>query len=357
MINTILTGDSKEKLTLLANNSIDCVVTSPPYYGLRDYDTEGQIGHEQTPGDYIKNLVIVFREVYRVLKNEGTLWINIGDSYAGSGKGGSPTDREYKQRTNASSSIGNIYDKDSEAIEHSKRINVTRKTFEGIKQKELIGIPWALAFALRADGWFLRQDIIWSKPSPMPEAVKDRFCKSHEYIFLFSKKNKYYFNFQYALEPATGYDNRKTETVNRKKYDQEVWGVSGARERWSQRGYVGKEGSTGLAEQHHGVNIPTRPLRTKRDVWTIASEPSVINHFAMFPEKLILPCILCGCPEGGVVLDPFFGAGTTGIVAKKNNRKYIGCEINPAYVEIARRRIADVDPLFNTEVEENECFS
>jgi DNA modification methylase len=212
-----------------------------------------------------------------------------------------------------------------------------------------MGIPWRFAFAMIDAGWILRQDIIWAKPSVMPESVKDRFCKSHEYIFLFSKQPKYYFNHDHALEPATGYDGRKEETVARGEFDQEVWGVSAGerRERWPQRGYVTKDGNTGLSQQHHGQNIPTNPLRTRRDVWTVPSEPSELNHYAMFPQKLILPCVLCGCPRDGVVLDPFLGSGTTAVVAIKNLRKYIGCEINPEYIKIAERRIQEERGLFN----------
>jgi DNA modification methylase len=376
--NRILPGNNIDTLKTLPDNSVDCCVTSPPYYGLRDYGTavwiggssdcnhfrdnkivndatftsgtfakgdsiykhtcekcgarreDFQIGLEQTPEEYIKKLVAIFREVRRVLKPEGTLWVNIGDSYAGSGKGG----QSEKKR---SENWKPVYPKHGDAY--------------GLKPKDLIGIPWMLAFALRADGWYLRQNIIWSKPSPMPESVKDRFCKSHEHIFLLSKEPRYFFDHRYALEPATGYDGRKEESPTRGYFDQEVWGVPAGtkRERWPQRGYATKDGHTGLTEQRHGDNILTNPLRTKRDVWVIASEPSELSHFAMFPQKLILPCIMCGCPENGIVLDPFMGSGTTGVVAIKNLRKYIGCEINPEYIKIAKRRIKKEIGFFNEE--------
>jgi hypothetical protein len=182
----------------------------------------------------------------------------------------------------------------------------------------------------------------------MPESVRDRFCKSHEHIFLLSKEHKYYFDQKHALEPATGYDGRKTETVTLGEFDQEVYGrpVGTKRERWPQRGHA-KDGETGLSDQYHGDSIQTSPLRTKRDVWVVPSEPSNITHFAMFPQKLILPCILCGCPENGIVLDPFMGSGTTAIVAIKQLRKYIGCEINPDYIKIAEKRISEERGLFN----------
>ena len=331
--NRILLGNNIDTLKTLPDHSVDCCVTSPPYYLLRDYGgIAGQIGLEDTPEEYVEKLLVVFREVKRLLKNSGTLWVNIGDSYSGSGKNnGNTKPATQKQASNNAS--------------HAVRITKVKT----LPSKSLIGIPWLFAFAMVNDGWILRQDIIWHKPSVMPESVKDRFCKSHEYIFLFTKKPNYYFDHQFALEPATGYDGRSTETVTRGEFDQEVWGHSSGekRERWPQRGYVGKDGSTGLSEQHHGKHIPTRPMRTKRDVWTVASEPSDINHFAMFPQRLILPCILCGCPENGLVLDPFLGSGTTAIVAVKNFRRYIGCEINPEYVKIAEQRIANEKGLWD----------
>ena len=336
VVNTILLGNNLETLKTIPDQSVNCCVTSPPYYGLRDYGIDNQIGLEETPQEYIEKLVDIFREVKRVLRNDGTLWLNIGDSYAGSGKGGSPNKEKSKQAINKGSlTIGNLYEDDGKIIERRKKINVTSKTFEGIKAKDLIGIPWMLAFALRADGWYLRQDIIWSKPSVMPESVKDRFCKSHEHIFLLSKEQRYYFDHKYALEPATGYDGRKdTVMKGSAKYADGATGLtqqtflSRGHERWT--------------EDDNG-----NYMRTRRDVWVVASDPSELAHFAMYPQKLILPCVMCGCPENGVVLDPFMGSGTTGLVAIKNFRKYIGCEINPEYKEIAEKRISNERGLFN----------
>jgi len=388
--NRILIGNNIDTLKTIPDKSVNCCVTSPPYYGLRDYGTatwEGgdpacshsddtkvtektlssdripkgdaiyktvcpkcgavrideQIGLEETPGEYINKLIDVFREVKRILRDDGTLWVNIGDSYAGSGKGGATYPEnaaKYKQGTNKGALGAN---------------NITKVTWGGAKPKDLIGIPWMLAFALRADGWYLRQDIIWSKPSVMPESVRDRFCKSHEHIFLLSKNAKYYFDQRFALEPATGYDGRK-DTIMKgsiKYAEEDVTGLpqqtfaARGHERCPQRGYAVKPGETGLSVQNHGESIPTNPMRTRRDVWVVASDPSELPHFAMYPQKLILTCVLCGCPENGIVLDPFMGSGTTGVVAVKNLRKYIGCEINPEYVRIAEQRIANERGLFN----------
>ena len=331
--NCILPGNNLDTLKTLQDNSVDCCITSPPYFNLRDYgDFPGQIGLEETPEIYIEKLVDVFREVYRVLKDTGTCWVNMGDSYNGSGKNnGNTKPSAAKQSSNTAS--------------HSVKVLSLRT----LPPKSLIGIPWRFAFAMMSVGWILRQDIIWSKPSVMPESVKDRFCKSHEYIFMFAKKPKYYFDHRYALEPALGYDGRKVMTIARGHFDNAAWGtqIGDRRERWPQRGYATKQGNTGLNENRHGDVIPTELFRTKRDVWTIASEPSGLEHYAMFPQRLILPCILCGCPEDGIVLDPFIGSGTTAIVAMKNFRRYIGCEINPEYIKIAEERIANEKGLWD----------
>ena len=288
--NRILPGNNIDTLKALSDNSVDCCVTSPPYYGLRDYGIDNQVGLEETPEAYIKKLVDIFREVKRILRDDGTLWVNIGDSYAGSGKGeGSKAKR-------------------------------------GIKAKDLIGIPWMLAFALRNDGWYLRQDIIWHKPNSMPESVIDRCTKSHEYIFLLSKSARYYFDHKAIQEIA------QSPPAIRNKLDE---GYSGMLPNGSNRFSEG--------ERLYGAD----GKRNKRDVWVVATEPSELSHFAMFPQKLILPCVLCGCPENGVVLDPFMGSGTTAVVAVKNLRRFIGCEINPEYIKIAEQRIANEMGLFN----------
>lgn len=313
-------------LTLLTKESVDCVVTSPPYFNLRNYhDIKGQIGLEDTPDIYITKLVEIFYQVRRVMKKTATLWVIIGDSYAGSGKGCQGKATYLKG-------------------------NVPLKNYKSdkIKAKSLIGIPWRFALAMMEAGWILRQDIIWAKRNPMPEAVKDRFCKSHEHIFLFSKSGRYYFDHKQALENATGWDrNINTET----KYSHYTTGNETPKKQphYPQRGFSKKKGDNGLRPQMHGDSIETYPLRTMRDVWFLSTEASPEEHYAVYPQALIKPCILCGCPRDGVVLDPFFGTGTTGIVAKKYFRNYVGCEINPAYVKIAQKRIAEVNPLFHQE--------
>lgn len=271
-----LQGDCLEVLQGLPDVSINCCVTSPPYYGLRDYGVNGQIGLEETPDEYIEKLVNVFREVKRVLRDDGTLWLNIGDSYAGSNKGvmadGSVVGGS-KQKTNKGTIQGSI--------------PKTRK-IEGAKPKDLIGIPWMLAFALRSDGWYLRQDIIWHKPNPMPESVKDRCTKAHEYIFLLSKSDRYYFDSGAIQEPAVSV--------------------------------------------HEGS-------RNRRSVWTVATKTYKGAHFATFPEELIKPCILAGCPENGTVLDPFGGAGTTALVSDNLGRNSVIIELNTEYIELAKDRL------------------
>jgi DNA modification methylase len=295
---------------------------------MRDYaGIEGQIGMEETPEDYIGRLVAVFHEVHRVLKDNGTLWVNIGDSYNGSGKNnGNTKEVGDKQSSNTAS-------------------HATRRLFvDSLPVKSLIGIPWRFALTMQSE-WILRQDIIWAKPNPMPESVKDRFCKSHEYVFFFTKSKNYYFDHNAALEMASSYDQAEDERtyrhyrINRKFIDNDI--------ACHQRGFATKEGYTGIREQHHGQSIPTMAMRTKRDVWQIPTEASNIEHYAMFPQRLILPCILCGCPQEGIVLDPFMGSGTTAIVAMKNLRKYIGCEINPDYVKIAEKMIAENKGLWD----------
>jgi len=316
--NRILHGNNIDTLKTLPNCYVDCCITSPPYYGLRDYGIDGQIGLEETPEEYIQKLVLVFREIKRVLRGDGTLWINIGDSYAGSNGNGwrqtkDPNRDPYHSEEN-----------------YNLRSKIGRKD-EGYKPKDLIGIPWMLAFALRADGWYLRQDIIWHKPNPMPESVTDRCTKAHEYIFLMSKSARYYFNNTAIQEPAKSIDIKKF-TDNGK---------------YRRRGHVRRHaGFNGIyAEKLAKDGVPSN--RNRRDVWTVATRPYSGAHFAVFPESLILPCVLAGCKEGGTVLDPFMGSGTTAVVALKNLRKYIGCEINHEYIQIAERRIAKEKGLFN----------
>lgn len=300
-MNKILLGDCLDTLKTLPDQSVHCCVTSPPYFGLRDYGHDGQIGLEQTPEEYIAKLVEVFREVRRVLRDDGNFWLNLGDSYNAAGRSGHGTRQGAKQGTNRASANGSDH---------------TRPTVANLKPKDLIGIPWMAAFALRADGWYLRQDIIWHKRSPMPESVTDRCTKAHEYVFLFAKSEKYYYDHEAVKEPSVDYLK------------------SGPRERNISKGLRPDE-----MKALGGGQLPTSESRNRRSVWSIASQPYSGAHFATFPEALITPCILAGCPADGVVLDPFMGAGTTALVAVKNGRRYLGCELNPEYIKIAEKRI------------------
>lgn len=343
-INKIYNGDAESILKSLPDCSIDCCVTSPPYFNLRDYGMEGQIGLEDTPEAYIDSLVSVFREVRRVLKEDGTLWVNIGDSYASSGKGAA----KYPESIGGSKQSTNRGSVGCSAI--VKKLN-------SYKPKDMIGIPWMLAFALRADGWHLRQDIIWHKPNPMPESVTDRCTKSHEYIFLLSKSQRYYFDHESIQEEATGYDGRKdTLMKGSKKYSEAVvvpnqniqtMAMTG-HERWKFKNLAekGQQPNTMHKLRAEGYSDYIYPVRNKRDVWTVNLKPFIGAHFATFPEELIKPCILAGCREGGVVLDPFMGSGTTAVVAKKLNRNYVGVELNPAYVDLANQRLIEEIGLF-----------
>lgn len=285
-------GDAAEQLRTLNSESVYTCVTSPPYFNLRDYGASGQLGREDTPEEYVEKLVEVFREVRRVLHPKGTLWLNIGDSYTG----GERKTRDFNKKLLARN------------------------------PKNLIGIPWMLAFALRADGWYLRQDIIWHKPNAMPEGVQDRCTRSHEYIFLLSKSKQYYFDADAIREPFT----TPVRSGERRSYQS---GCASSFDR-----------NTGhLAQKGNFAGLPLNPLgRNRRDVWTIPSSNFQGAHFAVFPEKLVEPCILAGCPAGSIVLDPFMGSGTTGVVAKRLGRGFIGIDINPDYCAMAAERIAAV---------------
>lgn len=354
----VLVGDCIDKLKELGSESVNCIVTSPPYYGLRDYGTgewvggdpncphrrtskysdktitghaqeelkgnvvdaiyktvcplcgavrvDKQIGLEETPEEYIDCLVNVFHECKRVLKDDGTLWLNIGDSFAGASNGGT------KRQGN------DVFNKNRPSRDLT--LLPPKQIPNNCKAKDLIGIPWMLAFALRNDGWYLRQDIIWHKPNPMPESVKDRCVKSHEYIFLLSKKPHYYFDYEAIQEDAVCKDDSR--------------GGCGRIE------YDGKRSDGGVSEtlaQKSFVSIKEK--RNKRDVWRVTTQAVKEAHFATFPEKLIEPCILAGCPVDGTVLDPFCGSGTTGIVSVRNQRNFIGIELNPEYASMSERRI------------------
>lgn len=305
---TLHLGDCLEVLRTLPDASVQTCVTSPPYFGLRDYGVEGQIGLEQTPDEYVARLVDVFREVRRVLRDDGTMWLNIGDSYAAT-RGRQVEQTKGGPKHGPAQAVSGRGQKASEY---------------GLKAKDLIGIPWRVAFALQADGWYLRQDIIWHKPNPMPESVRDRCTKAHEYVFLLSKSERYFYDAEAIEEPVTG--NSSTGA----KKPSTLAGGKGANGK-TQTG--GKESST-LGLGWH------KPTRNRRDVWTVPVRPYKGAHFATFPPALIEPCILAGSRPGDVVLDPFNGSGTTGVVALAHGREYIGIDLNPEYIEIARARIA-----------------
>ena len=354
MKSLILLGDVRQRLSEIPEGSVRTCVTSPPYFGLRDYGTasweggdgncdhiqdesktkqfgnpefnenrpsrketktkgfyyekecekcgakrvDSQIGLEQSPNEYVEQLVQVFREVKRVLRDDGTLWLNLGDSYSGSGKG-------------PSGNLGKTHDERNMEEKHSAIVP------DGLKPKDLVGIPWRVAFALQADGWYLRQDIIWAKPNPMPESVTDRCTKSHEYLFLLSKSARYYFDNQAIKEPAVwAGDERNGE--GRLTYDGKRQGQKGE----------GQEAFVSISD-----------TRNKRDVWTINTKPFKGAHFAVMPEALVEPCILAGSKESDTILDPFSGSGTVGLVALTNNREYLGVELNPQYAEMSVERI------------------
>lgn len=305
----ILTGDCRERLAELDERSVHTVVTSPPYFGLRDYGADGQIGLEEKPEEFIAELVDVFRTVRRVLRDDGTLWLNLGDSYA---------DRANRR------SDGESFRADRADVVPAKRNTLGN----GIKAKDLIGIPWAVAFALRADGWYLRSDIVWHKPNPMPESVTDRPTRSHEHIFLLSKCPRYYYDADAIREPLSGRTLADGRTPR------------------------SRPGHSNEPSTFPGHPLPSNPDgRNKRDVWTVSTKPFGGAHFATFPPDLIEPCVLAGSPHGGTVLDPFAGAGTTGVVAARHGRSFVGIELNAEYAEMARRRIRDDAPLLNVPLE------
>lgn len=388
-LNKIHCGDTRELLKQIPDESINCCVTSPPYWGLRDYGTaswEGgnsscshieseirtgkgleelskryrgggkkqgqvnaiqyktvchecgavrvdqQMGLEKTPDEFVKSMVEVFREVKRVLRDDGTLWLNLGDSYCANSTG---------NQGNGKSTLGG--GKDTQ-IEAGKRPD---KKVIGLKPKNLVGIPWRVAFALQADGWYLRQDIIWAKPNPMPESVTDRCTKSHEYIFLMSKSERYFYDHEAIKEPAIGgqcpsassFEREVNEPIRPGQIYQQHRKKRPSKKKGSFNGKTEAMAATG-----QNAFRAVTDFRNKRSVWTVSTKPYKKAHFATFPPKLIEPCILAGCPKGGVVLDPFSGAGTTAFVASENNRQYIGFELNPDYIEISEVRIKNAEP-------------
>lgn len=329
----ILPGDVLDRLKDLPNESVHCVVTSPPYYGLRDYGVEGQIGLEETPEQYVKKMVEVFKEVRRVLRSDGTLWLNLGDSYAGSGKGAWKNKKIQKE----------VYIPDPDSPQC-----LMNKVPIGLKPKDLMGIPWRVAFAFQEDGWWLRQDIIYSKPNPMPESVADRCTKSHEYIFLLSKSEKYYYDQESIKEPAS-YSTEERKSRSRDGNKRLIGnGVNAIHPKKSdkQRGHSRRHAGFNERWDHMTREEQCSGMRNKRSVWTVATRPFPEAHFATFPEELIQPCILAGCPEGGIVLDPFGGSGTTAVVASSFSRNSVLIELNQDYIQMSIKRIKDRNSLF-----------
>jgi DNA modification methylase len=378
----ILRGHVTDRLREIPEESVHCVVTSPPYWGLRDYGVEGQLGLERTPDEYIDNMVEVFREVRRALRADGTAWVNMGDSYAGSRSGPDVVSSSLNgSRSNQAESRRARSMCDSRRRDDAQ-IPRSDVAIRGLKSKDLVGMPWLLAFALRAAGWWLRQDIIWHKPNPMPESVRDRCTKAHEYLFLLSKSERYYYDDEAIREPLSpntspraavvkpvsgwnmgegGHDAvawAQNKSPNGRKFAEDNSGTksnasfaaamvepgrrkSGNKDRKPASARGVPIDSNGESNGAVAGSVPWEGYeRNKRSVWTVTTEPFPEAHFATFPTRLVEPCILAGCPEGGTVLDPFGGAGTTGLVADRLNRNAILIELNPAYADMAERRIA-----------------
>jgi DNA modification methylase len=353
----ILIGDSRDRLKELPDASVHCCVTSPPYFGLRDYGVDGQMGMEATPDEFVAGMVGLFREVRRVLRDDGTLWLNLGDSYAGSRCGPQGEFGEYADRSIASQ---------REMRRAADGKHVARP---GAKPKDLIGIPWRVAFALQDDGWYLRQDIIWSKPNPMPESVRDRCTKAHEYLFLLSKGPRYHFDADAIAEPlGTASIARLAQNVDSQTVSDRVPGKTNGTMKAVGRRAAGNKSHKGQTAYEAGdermrtkaglVSFADRErakveagdlvgTRNKRSVWEVSTQPFIGAHFATFPPALIEPCILAGCPKGGTVLDPFGGAGTTGLVADRHQRNAILIELNPEYAALAQSRLSDDGGMFS----------
>lgn len=307
--NKIICADALETLKKFPDESINCSITSPPYYGLRDYHNEGQIGRETTVEEYLDRLKQVFHEVKRVLKKDGTCFIVIGDSYAGTGPKGKYIDPKYPNGRNV------------------QNTSITQN-ISGYKSKDLMGIPWRLALLLREDGWYLRSDIIWHKENAMPESCKDRPTRSYEHIFLLSKSPKYYYDYEQIAEPMKE-SSKKRYTRGRKADNKYLKENSGAK--------IQKINKARRYGEYRGDNIPQ--FRNKRDIWTINTVSFRGEHYATFPLKLAEICMIAGCPKGGIILDPFIGSGTVGFVALMQDRKYIGIELNERYCKLARKRV------------------
>jgi len=315
----IINADVLDGLRQLPDESVNCCVTSPPYWGLRDYGVPGQIGLERTPDEYVARLVEVFREVRRVLRADGTCWLNLGDSYTSGGR---------KERDPGQSKIHPAFEGERFAD------GLRPDTPTGLKPKDLVGIPWRVAFALQANGWWLRSKIVWAKPAPMPESVLDRCTRSHEEIFMLTKAQRYFFDAQAIAEPLARPE--ECERLTPAKF--------GGANKFTE---ASKQSRLHSGNEYRGTSTGTR---NKRDVWVIHTGGYDGAHFAVMPEELAENCIKAGCPEGGTVLDPFAGSGTTGLVALRLGRQFVGIELNTEYAEMARRRITDDAPMFNTEV-------
>lgn len=375
----ILHGDCIERMRALPENNVHTCVTSPPYFGLRDYGVAGQIGLEPTPDEFVAKLVAVFREVRRVLRDDGTLWLNLGDSYAGSwgaqgrqGATGEMATRSVaaareKSKISAAQIAAHPHrqsntgsrDGYTVARPHSLRdgepllssgVAAVDSEAARIKAKDLIGIPWRVAFALQADGWYLRQDIIWHKPNPMPESVRDRCTKAHEYIFLLAKSERYYFDAEAISEPvaASTVARLAQPTLDQQHGSDRVPGKTNGPMRAKAPRFGGHKYGGSAAPEHQTKSgneyaMPAGGRRNKRSVWTVTTKPFKGAHFATFPPDLIEPCVLAGCPPGGTVLDPFGGAGTTGLVAQRHGRRAILCELNAEYIAIAKQRLGIED--------------
>lgn len=354
-INQVIHSDCIEGMRLLPDACVDCCVTSPPYYGLRDYGVDGQLGLEETPEAYVAKMVEVFEQVRRILKSQGTLWLNLGDSYCSTAPGTMGADLRQ---------TGIFFGVSDEAAKARKKFRPY--TPIGMKPKDLIGIPWMIAFALRSAGWYLRQDIIWSKPNPMPESVSDRCTKAHEYIFLLSKSVKYYYDQEAIKTPlkdssisrlsqdvesqhgsdrvpgktngamkAVRFGGNKAEGYGTRIHSGNEWNPKG----YDHRGHGDKKLTGHSGNFNSDGELIGGGLSNKRSVWTVTTKPFTEAHFATFPPDLIVDCIKAGCPEGGIVLDPFMGACTTALVSRKLNRNFIGFELNEEYIKIGQRRL------------------
>ena len=336
IINTLHIGDARIIIPTLPKKSIQTVITSPPYFQLRDYGINGQIGQEETVEDYIDHLIDIFSKIKCVLKDDGTVWLNIGDSYAGSGKS-----------RNGNGKTGKLDQNSKDAAYIGRHIGILQKTpLSGcLKPKDLIGIPWRLALALQQDGWYLRQDIIWYKPNTMPESVKDRCVKSHEYIFLLSKNKNYYFDYQSIQEDSVLFENRLQGIVRNREYNYNSK-LNATHPKYNlkrndKRDPI-KQSYPQKRLNRNDCNYDIRK-RNKRDVWMVNTRPYTGAHFAAFPIELIIPCVLAGSKEGDIILDPFFGSGTTAEAATLLNRNWIGIELNPKYKDLYKERLGLFD--------------